>query len=257
MSQIWGMINSMQVFSHLPALTVDLPNYSNSAIASILEISSFEVIPVSDFLDMILTAPDGDGDDAMPAAIDIEYESYYMIKNLGALLVIFCFIITVPPALVMLLQPFIDNFEFAKNKRASLVDSLRGNMQIRFIVEGCLDIFICVGLQFYYSDLNGGLNFRSVFMGFNTVITVILGLAVAAFIPFVVIFYSIKFSSWDENNFVKRYGEIFDGLRKVRKSSLFYPFFLIFRRLVFTVVALFASEYFFAQIFTLMLSALI
>ena len=130
-------------------------------------------------------------------------------------------------------------------------------MQIRFIIEGCLDISICIGLQFYYSDLNGGLNFNSAFMGVNTVITLILGLIVACFLPFMMIFYLLNFTNWDNDNFDKRYGTVFDGLRKDRKSSLFYPFFLIFRRLAFTIVALFASEYFFVQVFTLMLSSLI
>ena len=114
MSQIWGMINSMQVFSHLPVLKVDLPNYSGSTIDSILEISSFEVIPISWVLDEFLTAPDGDGDDAIQGAIDIEYESYYMIKNLGAMLIIFCFIMTVPPLFVIMMKPFMEKFKYVK-----------------------------------------------------------------------------------------------------------------------------------------------
>ena len=48
MAKIWGMINSMQVMSHLPLIAIILPNYSSPIINEILEIASFEVIPLGE-----------------------------------------------------------------------------------------------------------------------------------------------------------------------------------------------------------------
>ena len=50
MAKIWGMINSMQVTSHLPIIKVELPSYSAPIIGEILEIASFEVLPIGDFM---------------------------------------------------------------------------------------------------------------------------------------------------------------------------------------------------------------
>ena len=50
MAKIWGMINSMQLSSHLPILRIALPSYSQPIIYEILKISSFETIPIGDFI---------------------------------------------------------------------------------------------------------------------------------------------------------------------------------------------------------------
>ena len=50
MSQIWGMINSLQITSHLPIISIVLPTYTNPIIKEVLEIASFELLPLGEFV---------------------------------------------------------------------------------------------------------------------------------------------------------------------------------------------------------------
>ena len=63
MAKIWGMINSMQLSSYLPILKIALPSYSQPIINEILEISSFETIPIGTFFwthSELIEVPEGD-----------------------------------------------------------------------------------------------------------------------------------------------------------------------------------------------------
>lgn len=112
-----------------------------------------------------LPIPDDDGDEKylIDSAPDIGMESYYFIANLGTLFFVFAFTITIPLLAFLLLRPLISKSKFIQRKHKGLSDGLHGNMMIRFIIEASLDISLCIGLQFYYSDVNGGLNFDSAF----------------------------------------------------------------------------------------------
>ena len=95
----------MQIFAHLPVFQIDVPTYSKSTVDSILEISSFEIIPISWMLEQALIPPEGDGDEALESALAIEYESYYMVNNLGTIFVIFVWLLAGPPLILLLLRP--------------------------------------------------------------------------------------------------------------------------------------------------------
>ena len=142
-------------------------------------------------------------------------------------------------------------------KMSSLKDSLHGNILLRFMIEGALDVFICIALQFKYSDISEGLSFDSVFLGLNTIMAVVFATATALFIPFLLTFYLCSFKKWKDASFENRFGTIFDGLRRDRRSSLFYPIFLFSRRLSFTVVVFFAIDNLFLKISSLVLTTMI
>ena len=67
----------------------------------------------------------------------------------------------------------------------------------------------------------------------------------ALFIPFVSVFYIRRFKDWDDETFEKRYGTLFDGLRRDTKWSLFYTILFMTRRLCFGIICIFGIEYFF------------
>ena len=225
MSQIWGMINSMQVYSHLPVFPIELATYSKSAVENILEISSFEIIPTSWVMEQVVVAPDGDGEEPLDGAIAIEYESYYMINNMGTMFAIFCWLLVGVPVILLLLRLCQNSSRFARLKGAALRSAARGKVQLRFITEGSLAISLCLAFQFYYSDLNQGLNFSSPFMAVNTLATVFFAAVLALFLPLVTYFYIKNREHWEDEKFDSRYGEILDGLRKDRLSSLGQPLY--------------------------------
>lgn len=221
MAQIWGMINSMQIYAHFNLLDLTaIPNYSNSQINSILEISSFEIIPVGDILNLTLPVPDDDGKEVSEQAERVGFESYYTIMNLGTLFVTFLWILIGMPLILFLLRPCRYKSQALDKRLSSLQDALYGNLLLRYLIEAALDICICIVFQFMYTDLNGGMSMATVFTALNTIMTVILAMLVGLFIPFVLVFYLLKFKKWGEAKFVRRYGTVTDGLRKDRKSSL-------------------------------------
>ena len=56
-------------------------------------------------------------------------------------------------------------------------------------------------------------------------------------------FYLCKFAKWKDQDFDSKYGAVFEGLRKDKKSSIGYPLIFISRRILFAVVAIFTVEY--------------
>ena len=131
-------------------------------------------------------------------------------------------------------------------------DGLRGNILIRFLLEACLDIAICIVLQLYYSDLNGGISFGTTFEVFNSVFSILLGIATALFLPVSMVFYLKNFKNWGDEVFASRYGAFYDGLRTDRKSSLLFHIIFLIRRFAFTMMAIYAGEYLFVQIWVLL-----
>ena len=165
-----------------------------------------------------------------------------MILNLGSMFVIFFWLSLGTPLTYLVLLPFRSKSKWVRGKLSSLSDSIRGNVMIRYLLEGALDICICIGFQFEFSEWNNGLNFQTLFMGVNTVMTVFFTAIMAMFIPFLIIFYLRRFESWGDEQFENRYGAVFDGLRKDRKSSLGYPLIHFLRRFIFILVAILAID---------------
>jgi len=252
MAQIWGMINGMQIYCNLPLFKVLFPSYTSSAIGEVVEISSFEVIPLGDLLTLVFGEPEGDGDEAIPDFYDNGYESYYIIINLGGLAVIFVMTITIPLLIILFLSPLKSRSKYAQNKIKTMTNAMHGNMMIRYVIEAGLDISISVSLQLYYADLNGGLfGSSSAFDVTNSLMTVIFGPVVLIGIVVLGFFYVKTFNRWSDEDYDNKYGAVFEGLRKDTKAALFYPLIFMVRRIAFSIVAIFTLEHLFLQIWCL------
>ena len=70
-------------------------------------------------------------------------------------------------------------------------------MIVRYILEACLDIALCIGLQLYYYGENIGnselFDFTDFFFTVNTIITAVLGILIVIFLPVVGVFYVRRF----------------------------------------------------------------
>lgn len=147
----------MQIYSHLPMFQVLFPAYAGAAITEILDISSFELIPLGELTTIVLSEPEDDGELALDMMAANGYESYYTILNLGSTTVLFILAIAIPLLLILIYKPFKSRSKYALENHNSLTNAIHGNILLRFIIETCLDISISVILQLYYSDLNDGL----------------------------------------------------------------------------------------------------
>lgn len=75
------------------------------ALEQIIDIAGFDIIPFDVILDAAVKRPENDGEFAIEVFSDNDYESYYMIFNMGTLVIIFLITITLPLLIVILLRP--------------------------------------------------------------------------------------------------------------------------------------------------------
>ena len=99
MSQVWGMINGMQLYVNLPLFDMVFPSFSQEAVSSLNTITTFDVMPTDEIFALI-EAPDEEQED--PKFASVGYEASSMILNLGTMfltlivmmLIPFCLLVT-------------------------------------------------------------------------------------------------------------------------------------------------------------------
>ena len=79
---------------------------------------------------------------------------------------------------------------------------------------------------------------------------------------FIVGFYLCHMKDLGDDDFKKRYGDIYEGLVLSKKpnkrlTALFYPFWFVMRRLIFSLVVIFLDTYFWYQILIAMVCGMI
>ena len=87
----------------------------------------------------------------------------------------------------------------------------------------------------------------------NNITLIVLGIAVIMFPAWVLIFYCRNFAKWEDEGFENKYGAVFEGLRKDRRSSLAYPVIFILRRMLLVFISTVTKEHFFIQLFAMVL----
>ena len=80
---------------------------------------------------------------------------------------------------------------------------MQGNTFIRYLLEGCLDISICTYLQFWHYQDNDdvGMRWDTTFEKINSVSSIVLAVATCIFPLFIIVFYCLKFTSWEDDEF--------------------------------------------------------
>lgn len=116
--------------------------------------------------------------------------------------------------LVILTQPCIHCSPRLKSKHDSIVLSLKGNMWIRYMMEGFLDIGICCALNYHDSHiLEEGIKVDSLFATVNSISFLLFSLALILFPIWSLIFFLCNFKKWKNKDFKDKYGAVFEGIR--------------------------------------------
>ena len=91
-----------------------------------------------------------------------------MIVNLGTMFLTLVIILMIP-VFILATKPCKSKSKWLTKKHISLTNSLHGNLFIRYLIEGCLDIAICIVLNFKQQRNEGELNWSSAFYIINNV----------------------------------------------------------------------------------------
>ena len=165
--------------------------------------------------------------------------SVLVTVNLGSMFLII-FYTVLGLLLSYLMLPFVKCFGFLKKQKDKLDTKFKWNWTIRVILEGAMDLSFACFLT--YRFIRPG-DFLS---NFNLAFAYVLGVATIVFPGFLLIFYCRNFKRMrdpDDEEFHETYGAPYEGLKIDQRSSIFYPFWLIVRRILFMIVVFFENQY--------------
>jgi len=241
LSQVWGMINGLQLPVHFPALDVKFPETTEKVVEALLGIATFD-IPYVNLKDMfgswIGLPEDHDFTHEKSALVEnldsLDYSSRFASVNLGSIFIVFMTVPVVYSSITCLgvLKRFSPRIE---RLHVWGKDKFMWNWLIRLILEANLELTITAvmalsvplaereSLWIEKADL--------VFSGFLLV-------TITGFNAFVLYFYPANSSLMKYQIFKDIYGSTYTGL-KPKLSSLAYPLIFMARRAFFVGFVLF------------------
>lgn len=122
---------------------------------------------------------------------------------------------------------------------------------IRLLFEGYLEL--CLSVLIGLTDIEwSGDNYNTSVLYCN-VFTIVLSILLLALPFFIYGFYTVNMDKMEDEEFVERYGDIYDGLilsnePEKRQAAVFYPFWFCMRRLIFSMVVIFFEEQLWLQL---------
>mmetsp|Transcript_6845 Transcript_6845/g.9408 ORF Transcript_6845/g.9408 Transcript_6845/m.9408 type:complete len:154 (-) Transcript_6845:1424-1885(-) len=146
MSQVWGMINGLQIIVNFPLLQMEFPDLSGMMVENLIEIATFDIMPAEDVMNAAVELPEEDRDEDNFTEIGIE--SDFMIVNLGTMFLVFV-VMLIMPACLICTGPCRSCWPWLDRKHKATATNLHGNVWIRFLMEGSLDIIICGALNYF------------------------------------------------------------------------------------------------------------
>lgn len=266
LSQVWGLINGLQLIVHLPLVAqATFPEFTNDVFLVIISIAQFDLIDTEAWIYkgiFGIEIPDDYETLHLNSTTKVGYGSTYTMLNLGTLHLIFL-IMVVQCILLCICSPCYSIFGSCRNKAQGMKNSLYWNAFLRLILEASLELAITTlnNIRIYsqVDDHNRTASaedklpdwYMPEFLLFwINFVTTVGGVIVLALLPLFILFYfSLKFKMWEHHSFKDKFGSGLEGLRKEKRSAVFYPFFFMFRRIIFAIQAVYFYESFASQIF--------
>lgn len=258
LSQVWGLINGLQLIVHLPLIAKAVfPEFTDFMFALIIQVAQFDLIDSETYIfrgifDMEI--PDGYPSYHDLSLEKITYTSTYTILNLGTLYLIFI-IFVIEAILLTLLKPLVKICPSRLMRwHRTLSVALYWNSFLRLILEASLDLAIASfnNIHIVKKVIDDGItDWYTPTLPFFWLNYITTGGAVFVLVIgpiFACCHYLRRFDQWENDHFENSLGSVIEGLRKDSRMAIFYPVFFMFRRSTFAIQAIFFSEYFESQI---------
>jgi len=139
----------------------------------------------------------------------LEYNTIYAVPNLGTIFFILVIILLLIPISIALVF-FARSLKELRKHSQNLKEFLYWKGTIRFFTESYMEILLAVSLNVHMIDNEldyVGVKFSNSFA--------ILFFILAAGLPiWIIIFFWINYSKWDDKEFLKKYSPVLEGTRK-------------------------------------------
>ena len=200
LQQLWSMINTYQIIVLLPLFNIEMPANAQIFFGFIMEIASFDILPMQEFYDKYLPTPYWDE----PMNDKFNYlglQSTFFLNNMGTM-VIGLAMIPLLSALLLVLQPlsrFSSKIAKFKNK---LYTSLFWSQQIILLFESFAMLCMCAFINVIH------LTYESKCEIVNSVLTITF-MFVCCTLPLIIcVFLLANFKSLGEAAMKLKYGEL-------------------------------------------------
>ena len=237
LSQLWGLINGLQLVVHLPLVgKTEYPGITQEIIEKILTVAQFDIIDLEALLfseQVGLQMPKTHDEFQIPTLARVKYMSLFTISNLGTIyLLVNLFFLEA--AILMLVGCFCMCSPLAKIAQ-KLKRLLFWNQFLRLFVEASLEAAVVsiYNLHVYYKVAQAGQEWYepdNFFFMVNLATTIAVTVLILAYPAFVLCYYLPKFSRWNTHKFDSSFGSVLDSLRKDSKLVIGYPLLFIVRR---------------------------
>lgn len=222
----------------MPLFYILFPANANFFLNFLISVATFDMLP-SFVLPLIFDFPVKPSFNL--AFQSCGYGSMYAVENLGTCFFLFnvyliqCVIYTISLC-------FKDRSKFALSCYHKYHKALFWGTLIRLLFEGYLEL--CLSVMVNLTDMTWDRTDYSVL--YSNVFAIIVSVLLLGLPIFIYGFYSCHIKDLEDEDFVERYGDIYDGLvmdktREKRMAALFYPFWFVMRRLMFAAVVILAE----------------
>jgi hypothetical protein len=244
LAQIWGMINGMQFIMNLPAINVDFPSNAFSVISKIMSVATFDIPKFNmETVSKVFTLPDNDSILDEPDEVNLKnsfellgYSSAYMSNNLGSVFVIILvtsFLLSLSVILEAVRVPSVMKF----NEKLKV--KLHWNFVIRLVIEGYLELVFSVYFNLNYAKCTFSFLGSWVNYFYAIIFAVLIGLAPL----FVVGFYSLNFAKIEDEEFINKFGSVYEGLKTNSRSVIVYTTIFLVRRALFALLTVLLHKF--------------
>ena len=151
LTQLWGMINGLQIFVHLPLFDINMPASAQIMIEKLLHIAHFDIVESEQAFGWLMDFPEEDENLILGNYNDSGYESAFTINLLGTGF-IFIFVLCAIMVLLLITWPITKLYAQAKKPHDKVMDPIFWSIWIRYMLEESLVIFIAVFCQLYKSN---------------------------------------------------------------------------------------------------------
>ena len=200
LQQLWSMINTYQIIVLLPLFNIEMPANAQIFFGFIMEIASFDILPMQKFYDKYLPTPDWD-EPLNDKFNNLGFQSTFFLNNMGTM-VIGLAMIPLLSALLLVLQllsRFSSKIAKFKNK---LYASLFWSQQIILLFESFAMLCMCAFINVIH------LTYESKCEVVNSVLTITFMVVCCALPLIICVFLLVNFKSLGEVAMKIKYGEL-------------------------------------------------
>jgi hypothetical protein len=200
LQQLWSMINTQQIIVLFPLFNLEMPANAQIFYGFIMELASFNILPMQDFYDKYLPTPEWD-EPLNEKFNNLGFQSTFFLNNMGTMVIGIAMIPLLSLLLLVLIPLSRHSKRIAKFKN-KLQTSLFWSQQIILLFESFAMLCMCAFINIIH------LTYDSKCEIINSVLTIVFMVVCCAMPLIISVFLLVRFKNLGEDAMKVKYGEL-------------------------------------------------